>query len=76
VRFAPNFTGEVATSAPRLREILDSHQFKYVAIDHLPAYIAQETTAVTRIQGKEMAKDIIIDVATASVAGYAIVFTS
>lgn len=48
--------------APKLREFLDSHQVKYVTIDHSPAYTAQEIAAVTHIPGKEMAKSVIVKI--------------
>ena len=43
-----------------LKEYLDKHNIKYVAISHSPAYTAQGIAALTHIPGKELAKTVII----------------
>ena len=44
----------------KLREFLDSQQVKYVAINHSPAYTAQEIAASAHIRGKELAKTVMV----------------
>ena len=44
----------------KLREFLDSQQVKYVAIDHSPAYTAQEIAASAHVRGKELAKTVMV----------------
>ena len=44
----------------RLREFLDSQQVKYVAINHSPAYTAQEIAASAHVHGKELAKTVMV----------------
>jgi len=44
----------------RLREYLDSHGVKYVAISHSPAYTAQEIARVAHVPGQEMAKTVMV----------------
>ncbi len=46
----------------RLKEMLDSHNVKYVIISHSPAYTAQEIAATAHIHGKEMAKTVMVEV--------------
>ena len=46
----------------KLREFLDSHQVKYVAIRHSPAYTAQEIAAIAHIPGKELAKTVMLKI--------------
>lgn len=46
--------------ASRLREYLDTHQVKYLTIEHSPAYTAQEIAAVSHIPGRELAKSVIV----------------
>lgn len=46
----------------KLREFLDSHHVKYVAIRHSPAYTAQEIAAITHIPGKELAKTVMVKI--------------
>lgn len=48
--------------ASKLREYLDSHQVKYLTIEHSPAYTAQEIAAVAHIPGRELAKTVIVKV--------------
>jgi Ala-tRNA(Pro) deacylase len=43
-----------------LKEYLDKHNIKYVAISHSPAYTAQGIAALTHIPGKELAKTVIV----------------
>jgi Ala-tRNA(Pro) deacylase len=44
----------------KLREFLDSQQVKYVAINHSPAYTAQEIAASAHVRGKELAKTVMV----------------
>lgn len=44
----------------KLREFLDSEQVKYVAINHSPAYTAQEIAASAHVRGKELAKTVMV----------------
>ena len=44
----------------KLKEFLDEHQVKYVALDHSPAYTAQEIAASAHVRGREMAKTVIV----------------
>jgi len=46
-------------SINRLKDFLDSHNVKYVAISHSLAYTAQGVAALTHIPGKELAKTVI-----------------
>jgi len=46
--------------AKRLKEFLDGHQVKYVAMMHSPAYTAQEIAASAHVPGKELAKTVIV----------------
>ena len=46
----------------KLREFLDSHDIKYVLIDHSKAYTAMEIAASAHIPGKELAKTVMIKV--------------
>jgi Ala-tRNA(Pro) deacylase len=48
--------------AKKLKDFLDSYQVKYVAIQHSPAYSAQEVAASVHVPGKEMAKTVIVNV--------------
>jgi Ala-tRNA(Pro) deacylase len=43
-----------------LKEYLDKHNIRYIAISHSPAYTAQGIAALTHIPGKELAKTVII----------------
>lgn len=47
-------------SLKRLKEYLDGHNVKYVAISHSPAYTAQEVAASAHVPGKELAKSVIV----------------
>jgi Ala-tRNA(Pro) deacylase len=44
----------------KLREFLDSQQVKYVAINHSPAYTAQEVAASAHVRGKDLAKTVMV----------------
>ena len=44
----------------KLTEFLDSHGVKYVTINHSKAYTAQEVAASAHIQGKELAKTVMV----------------
>ncbi len=44
----------------KLKEFLDSHNIKYVAISHSPAYTAQEIAASAHIPGQAMAKSVVV----------------
>lgn len=44
----------------KLREFLDSQQVKYVAINHSPAYTAQEIAASAHVRGKDLAKTVMV----------------
>jgi len=43
----------------RLKEFLNSQHVKYVAINHSPAYTAQEIAALAHVRGKELAKTVM-----------------
>jgi Ala-tRNA(Pro) deacylase len=45
-----------------LKEFLDSNKIKYVSIKHSLAYTAQEIAASAHIQGKELAKTVIVKI--------------
>jgi Ala-tRNA(Pro) deacylase len=45
-----------------LKEFLDSHQVKYITIDHSPAYTAREVASSTFVPRREFAKTIIVKV--------------
>lgn len=46
--------------AKKIKEFLDSHQVKYIAMSHSPAFTAQEIAAAAHISGKELAKTVIV----------------
>jgi Ala-tRNA(Pro) deacylase len=46
----------------RLKTFLDSNHVKYISISHRPAYTAMEVAQSAHVQGKEMAKTVIVDV--------------
>jgi Ala-tRNA(Pro) deacylase len=48
--------------ASQLRDFLDSHGVKYVAINHSQAFTAQEVAASAHIPGKDMAKTVIVSI--------------
>jgi Ala-tRNA(Pro) deacylase len=48
--------------AKKLKEFLDSHQIKYVSLQHSPAYTAQEIAASAHVPGRDMAKTIIVKI--------------
>ncbi len=45
-----------------LKELLDSHNVKYVIIQHSPAFTAQEIASSAHISGKELAKTVMVRV--------------
>jgi len=44
----------------KLKEFLDSHNIKYVTINHSLAYTVQEIAASAHIRGKELAKTVMV----------------
>ncbi len=46
----------------RLKEFLDTHDKKYVVVNHSQAYTAQEIAASAHIPGKDMAKTVIMKI--------------
>ena len=46
----------------KLKEFLDSHNIKYVAISHSPAYTAQAIAAAAHVSGKELAKTVMVKI--------------
>lgn len=44
----------------KLKEYLDAHGVKYVAIMHSPAHTALEVAASAHVKGKEMAKTVML----------------
>jgi Ala-tRNA(Pro) deacylase len=44
----------------RLKEFLNGQHIKYVAINHSPAYTAQEIAALAHVRGKELAKTVMV----------------
>jgi len=46
----------------KLKDFLNSNDIKYVTIGHSKAYTAQEVAASSHIQGKEMAKTVMVKV--------------
>ena len=46
----------------KLKELLDSHNVKYVIIQHSPAYTAQEIASSAHISGKELAKTVMVSI--------------
>jgi Ala-tRNA(Pro) deacylase len=51
---------EVVMPVKKLKEFLDSNKIEYVAINHSLAYTAQRIAASAHIQGKEIAKTVIL----------------
>jgi Ala-tRNA(Pro) deacylase len=47
----------------KLKEFLNSHQIKYVSIQHSPAYTAQEVAASTHVSGRDFAKAVVVKIA-------------
>jgi Ala-tRNA(Pro) deacylase len=43
-----------------VKEFLDNHHVKYVAMAHAPAFTAQEIAAAAHVSGKEIAKTVIV----------------
>jgi Ala-tRNA(Pro) deacylase len=46
----------------RLKEYLDSMGVKYVTINHVMAYTAQQIASTTHIKGKELAKTVMVKI--------------
>ena len=46
--------------AKKLKQFLDDNDVKYVAIQHSPAYTAQEIAASAHIPGRELAKCVMV----------------
>jgi Ala-tRNA(Pro) deacylase len=46
----------------RLKEFLDSHEVKYVTLEHSKAFTAAEIAALAHVPGREMAKTVMVDV--------------
>ena len=46
----------------KLKDLLDSHNIKYVTIRHSAAYTAQEIAASSHIPGKELAKTVMVKI--------------
>ena len=44
----------------KIKQYLDDHGVKYVAVSHSTAYTAQEAAALAHIPGKELAKTVIV----------------
>ena len=44
----------------KLKEFLDGEKVKYVAIQHSPAYTAQEIAASAHVRGKDLAKTVMV----------------
>ncbi len=48
--------------ARKLKDYLNSHQIKYVSIQHSPAYTAQEVAASAHVSGRDFAKTVIVKI--------------
>jgi len=46
----------------RLKGFLDSHEVKYVTLEHSKAFTAAEIAALAHVPGREMAKTVMVDV--------------
>lgn len=46
----------------QLKQFLDKHRIKYVAMTHSPAFTAQEIAASAHVSGKELAKTVVIKI--------------
>jgi Ala-tRNA(Pro) deacylase len=46
--------------ATKLKQFLDAQHVRYVAIQHSPAYTAQEVAASAHIPGRDLAKTVIV----------------
>jgi Ala-tRNA(Pro) deacylase len=53
---------EVTMPINRLKLYLDDHKVKYVTIKHSLAYTAQEIAESAHIQGRELAKTVMVDI--------------
>ncbi len=45
----------------KVKELLNAHGTKYVAISHSKAYTAQGIAAISHVSGKELAKAVIVN---------------
>lgn len=43
-----------------VKEFLDNHHVKYMSIDHVPTYTAQEIAAAAHVSGRQFAKTVIV----------------
>lgn len=48
--------------AEKVKQFLDSHNVKYVSIKHSLAYTAQEIAASAHIEGKKLAKTVVLKI--------------
>jgi Ala-tRNA(Pro) deacylase len=46
----------------KLKEYLDNMNIKYVTISHALAYTSQQIASITHIQGKELAKTVMVKI--------------
>lgn len=46
----------------KLKQFLDSHNVKYVSIQHSPAYTAQEVAASSHVSGRGFAKTVVVKI--------------
>lgn len=46
----------------KLKEFLDNHEIKYVAINHSRAYTAQEVAASAHVPGDTLAKTVMVNI--------------
>ena len=46
--------------AKQLKDLLDSHNIKYVTMTHSAAYTAQEIASLAHVRGEEFAKTVIV----------------
>lgn len=46
----------------QVREFLNSHNVKYVTINHSPAFTAQEIAASAHVRGRELAKTVMVEI--------------
>lgn len=44
----------------KLKEFLDHHHVKYVAMSHSPAFTSQEIAAAAHVSGKQLAKTVVV----------------
>lgn len=46
----------------KLKQFLDSHNVRYVSIQHSPAYTAQEVAASSHVSGRDFAKTVVVKI--------------